>query len=115
LTSAHPAQQTLHGAWELDPPVNLYIMPLNLVIFSGSEVQQVIPLTKIQNIAALKRMEGGKPEGLVRFTLDDETLAFASDDYVQLSALLAEAAKRTLEEPVIRKQKGKDDDDGDDD
>ena len=40
----------------------------------------------------------------------DESLAFAMNDYEVWAADLAEAAKRTLEEPVMRKGKGKDDD-----
>lgn len=110
---AHPAKQNLHGAWELDAPVNLYIMPLHLVIFHGEEVYNSLDLTTVQNIAALKRMEGGKPDGLVRFTAGEEEFAFALDDYEAWASDLAEAAKRTLEEPVERKRKGKDDEDDD--
>jgi len=55
-------------------------------------------------------MEGGKPDGLVRFNADDVTYAFALDEYETWAADLAEAAKRTLEDPVERKRKSKDDD-----
>jgi hypothetical protein len=108
--TAFPATQNLHGAWELDAPVNLYIMPLELVIFHGQEVHDTIELALIQNIAALRRMEGGKPDGLVRFMVESETYAFALDNYEAWASDLAEAAKRTLEEPVERKRKGKDED-----
>jgi hypothetical protein len=107
---AFPAQQNLHGAWELDAPVNLYLMPLLLVIFQSGEVHDTLELAAIQNIAALRRMEGGKPDGLVRFNADDATYAFALDEYETWAADLAEAAKRTLEDPVERKRKSKDDD-----
>ena len=114
LSPAFPATQNIHGAWELDSPVALYIMPLRLVIFVGNEVQQTVPLAAVQNIAVLKRMEGGNPPGLVRFTAGEETLAFAMDDYEAWASELAEAAKRTLEEPISRKRKAKDDEDDDD-
>jgi hypothetical protein len=107
---AFPAQQNLHGAWELDAPVDLYLMPLMLVIFQGNEVHDTLELATIQNIAALWRMEGGKPDGLVRFNADDVTYAFALDEYETWAADLAEAAKRTLEDPLERKRKSKDDD-----
>lgn len=111
LSLAHPAQQNLHGAWELDAPLHLYLMPLHLVVLHNNAVQNVLDLADIQTIAALKRIEGGKPEGLIRFIYGEETYAFAMDDYEVWASDLAEAAKRTLEEPVVRKRKGKDDDD----
>jgi hypothetical protein len=110
-TRAFPAEQSLTGDWELSEVIRLYLMPLYLVIFSADEVQRSIELTEIQDIAALKRMEGGKPTGLIRFTYADEDLAFALDDYEKWASDLADAAKRTLEEPVMRKRKSKDDED----
>lgn len=111
---AFPAQQSLTGEWEMGESVRLYLMPLYLVIFAGEEVQRLIELASIQEIAALKRMEGGRPAGLIRFRFTEETLAFALDDYQSWAKDLAEAAKRTLEEPVIQKRKGKDDEEWDD-
>lgn len=111
LTQAFPATQTLTGAWELSQAIQLYIMPLYLLVFDADTVQTSYNLAKIQDIGALKRMEGGKPAGLVRFFYENELRAFAMDDYEAWAASLAEAAKRTLEEPVIRKQKSKDDED----
>ena len=107
---AYPAIQTLQGSWELNSPVHLYLMPLYLVIMQQGIVERVLPLAGIQNIAALRRMEGGEPAGLIRFIMGDETFAFALNQYETWAADLAEAAKRTLEEPLIRKQKGKDED-----
>lgn len=108
LTLAYAAQQTLQGAWEIGAAFQLYIMPLNLVIFQANRVLEVLPLTAIQAIATLQRLEGGKPEGLLRFTVGDRALAFALDDYVNFGELLAAATKRSLEEPIQRKQKAKD-------
>jgi hypothetical protein len=113
-TPAFPAKQTLTGEWELGGQVQLYLMPLYLVILSNFRVQERYALTQIQDIAALKRMEGGKPDGLIRFFMDNELRAFALDDYEAWAEALAEASKRTLEEPVMRKRKSKDDDDLDD-
>lgn len=123
--SAYPAKQALTGVWELGKPVSLYIMPLMLVVLHQNRVLETITLAAIQDIAALKRMEGGEPEGLVRFTIvydngDSENTyaekrAFALQHYENWATVLAEAAKRTLEEPIQRKRKGKDDDDDADD
>lgn len=115
-TIAFPAEQSLTGDWEMGEAIRLYLMPLHLVIFAGDEVQRTIELTAIQDIAALKRMEGGKPAGLIRFSYGEKDLAFALDDYEAWAKDLAEAAKRTLEEPVMRKRKSKNDaDEWDDD
>ncbi len=110
LSTAFPAHQTITGTWELGSPIQLYLMPLFLVILSKSHVQETIDLSKIQDIGALKRMEDGKPEGIIRFFVDEEFRAFALDDYERWAELLATASKRTLEEPVMRKQKIKDED-----
>jgi hypothetical protein len=40
--TAFPAQQNLQGAWELAAPVNLYIMPLLLIILHGTEVHATL-------------------------------------------------------------------------
>lgn len=121
----YPAKQALTGVWELGKPVSLYIMPLMLVVLHQNRVLETITLAAIQDIAALKRMEGGEPEGLVRFTIvydssdsEDtraEQRAFALQNYESWATALAEAAKRTLEEPIQRKRKGKHDADYDDD
>lgn len=114
LVTAFPAHQTITGAWELNAPVQLYLMPLFLVVLRDNFVQEQIELATIQDIGALKRMEGGKPEGLIRFFVDNELRAFAIDEYERWAELLATASKRTLEEPVMRKRKSKDEDDLDD-
>lgn len=105
-----PAKQSLTGEWELFNPVELYLMPLHLVIMKAGIIQRVLHIEAIQDIAALKRMEGGEPTGVIRFFHDGETFAFASNDYEAWATAIAEAAKRSLEEPVMQKQKGKDED-----
>ncbi|MGJ3237220.1 MAG: hypothetical protein ACFE0Q_00795 [Anaerolineae bacterium] len=112
---AHPAHQTLTGAWEIGTAIQLYLMPLYLVVMRDGRVRQQIELAQIQDIGALKRMEGGKPAGLIRFFVDNDLQAFALDDYEAWAQALAEASKRTLEEPVMRKRKAKDNGDALDD
>jgi hypothetical protein len=107
---ALPAKQGLTGEWELFNPIELYLMPLHLVIMKQGEIQRVLHVEAIQNIAALKRMEGGEPVGIVRFSHDGENFAFATNDYETWASAIAEAAKRSLEEPVMQKQKSKNDD-----
>ena len=114
LTLAYPAKQSLTGEWEIGQVVQIYLMPLYLVIMRENRILESIELTKIQDIGALKRMEGGKPDGLIRFFVDNKLRAFALDDYESWAESLADAAKRTLEEPVMRKRKSKDDDDSED-
>lgn len=114
LSDAYPATQSLTGEWEIGTKIQLYLMPLYLVILRENRVLEQITLSQIQDIGALKRMEGGKPDGLVRFFVDNELRAFALNDYQSWAQDIAEAAKRTLEEPVTRKRKSKDDDDLDD-
>ncbi|MGB7338481.1 MAG: hypothetical protein WBC91_06275 [Phototrophicaceae bacterium] len=110
LTTAFPAHQTLTGAWETASAVQLYLMPLYLIILVDGKVHERIDLKDIQDIAALKRMDGGKPEGLVRVFVDNVLRAFALNEYEAWAQDLAEASKRTLEEPVTRKRKSKDED-----
>ncbi|MCU0514927.1 MAG: hypothetical protein MUE40_20415 [Anaerolineae bacterium] len=107
--AARPAVQNLQGAWELAAPVMLYLMPLFLVIMQGGQVQRWIDLHQIQFITALPRLDAPPGEGLLRFKdeASGDTLAFAVAEYAAWAEDLAQAAKRTLEEPVFRKQKGK--------
>jgi hypothetical protein len=105
-----PAKQSLTGEWELFNAIELYLMPLHLVILKEGIIQRVLHIEAVQNIAALKRMEGGEPVGIVRFVHDEENFAFATNDYEAWASAIAEAAKRSLEEPVMQKQKSKGDD-----
>lgn len=107
---AAPAAQDIYGAWSLAQPVSLYLMPRFLVILGGETVLRTIPLEAVQQIGALRRLDVPGAQGLVRFRAEEETFAFALDGHEALAAALAEAAKRTLEAPVERKQKARDDD-----
>lgn len=106
---AEPAHQTITGEWELAKPVTLYLTPSHLTILEDTRVLRAIPLEKVQRIQAMHRLDAPKANGLVRFQVEGETMAFAADDHRALAADLAEAAKRTLEEPVLQKRKSKDD------
>jgi len=109
--TAHPAHQDIHGAWTLDAPVTLYLMPRFLVILNETRVLRKIALEAVQQIGAFRRLDEPSANGLVRFRAEEEVLAFALDKHEDFALSLAEAAKRTLEAPTIQKQKKKDDDD----
>jgi len=102
-----PATQDIHGAWTLDEPVTLYLMPRFLVILCNTAVLRKLPLETIQQIGAFRRLDQPNAHGLVRFRAEEETLAFALDKHDAFAEALAEAAKRTLEEPIMQKQKKK--------
>lgn len=108
LSPAYPAEQRLTGEWELFNPVDLYLTPLHLLVLRQGEIQKVFNLDQIQQIGALKRMEGLQNEGVFRFHAENKVYAFATNDYEAWAESLADAAKRSLEEPVMRKQKSKD-------
>lgn len=105
---ARPAAQDIHGAWTLAEPISLYLMPRFLVILEGRRVLRTLPLEAVQQIGALRRLDQPGAQGLLRFRSEEETFAFALDDHARFAAALAEAAKRSLEAPVERKQKDKD-------
>lgn len=107
LLTAAPAAQDMLGAWVLETPRSLYLTPSHLVVLDGTAVMRVIPLEQVQKIAAVRRLDQPGASGLVRFEVDGEALAFALDDYETFAASLAEAARRTLEDPVqwLRKKK----------
>ncbi len=123
--TAQPATQDVLGAWTLSGPVTLYLMPLFLVVLDGPAVLRVIPLDRVQNVSAIRRIDQPQAAGLVRFEIGageavaKEAVAFALDHHEALAAALAEAAKRTLEDPVTwqrkKKKAGADDDDDEDD
>lgn len=114
-TAARPAVQDMQGAWTLGAPVHLYLTPLALVILNGSAVQRAIPLDQLQRVAAIKRLDQPGAAGLVRFEVSGEPLAFALDRHEAFAEALAEAARRTLEDPVEwqRKKKKKDEENAD--
>jgi hypothetical protein len=111
---AQPATQDIHGAWTLDEPVSLYLMPRFLVVLQATSVLRKIPLEVVQQIGAFRRLDQPNADGLVRFRAEEEMMAFALDQYEAFAASLAEAAKRTLEAPIMQKQKKKADEDFED-
>jgi hypothetical protein len=108
--SAQPAEQNIHGGWLINDPVKLYLNPVSLVVMEEGTVRRTIPLGDIQKIAALKRLDTPDADGLVRFQVQRETVAFASAVHEDFAKLLALAAKRSLEAPLIEKGKKEDED-----
>jgi hypothetical protein len=114
-TAAQPATQDMQGAWTLGALVDLYLMPLALLILEGPTVQRTIPLDQVQRVAAIKRLDQPGAAGLVRFEASGEPLAFALAQHEAFAQALAEAARRTLEDPVEWQRKKKKQEDGADD
>ncbi|MEW6579469.1 MAG: hypothetical protein AB1435_09760 [Chloroflexota bacterium] len=106
---AHPARQDIHGAWTLAEPVGLYLIPSHIVVLSGEETHRVIPLDAVQNVSAIRRLDRPDAVGLLRFEVRGEPLAFALDRHETFAAQMAEAARRTLEDPVQWARKKKQD------
>jgi hypothetical protein len=113
--AARPAAQDMQGAWTLGVPVDLYLMPLALLILEGPTVQRTIPLDQVQRVAAIKRLDQPGAAGLVRFEASGEPLAFALAQHEAFAQALAEAARRTLEDPIEWQRKKKKQVDGADD
>lgn len=108
---AFAATQDLYGVWTVEGMSHdIYLMPYALILLDSDQVRQVIPLEKVQQIEALRRMDAPTLDGVVRFRIEGETerLAYSLSDYAAFGAALAEAAKRTLEDPVMVKKKDKD-------
>ena len=108
-----PAVEDIYGAWTLQDAVALYIMPMQIVLLRGTQVLRTITLTQVTQVAAMRRIDKPKADGLVCFSAGEEQLAFACKDYQMLGEAIAEAAKRSLEQPLAQKQKGKKDEDED--
>jgi hypothetical protein len=111
--SARTAAQTIYGAWELQQAVDLYLTPVFLVVLDGTNVHRTFPLHTIQDIAAVERLDRPRAAGLVRFEVEEEPFAFALDQHAAFAEALAEAAKRTLEDPLYWQRKKKKPDDFD--
>ncbi|MEO0565922.1 MAG: hypothetical protein AAF125_27680 [Chloroflexota bacterium] len=65
----------------------------------------------MQDIKFGPRLNDPGAAGLVQFRYAGERVAFTLPSYEQLASDLAEAAKRSLEDPVTRKRKAHEDDD----
>ncbi len=96
--AARQATQDLYGVWTLHEAVSLYLMPLHLVLLDGTSVQSTIPVETVTHVRGVQRMDAAG--GVVRFQTGEETHAFAVDDYRGLAHALAEAARRSLEQPL---------------
>lgn len=108
-----PAEEDIHGAWTVDAPLTLYLTPLHVVLLRDGQVGRVIPLEGVQKVTAMRRIDRPTADGLAVFDVDGEALAFAAKDYEALAGAIAEAARRSLEEPLMQKQKSKKYDDDD--
>ncbi|MBI1257439.1 MAG: hypothetical protein GC204_08205 [Chloroflexi bacterium] len=109
-----PAEEDIYGAWTLQDPVALYVMPMQMVILRETQVLRTIALTQVTQVAAMRRIDKPKADGLVRFSAGEEQLAFACKEHQALGQAVAEAAKSSLEQPLLQKQKGKKDDNDED-
>ncbi|NWF71037.1 MAG: hypothetical protein HXY40_18295 [Chloroflexi bacterium] len=108
--AAHPAVQDIYGAWQLSDALQLYIMPLYLVILQDMRVLRVVPLHEISDITPLRRLDAPQADGLVRFRAAQETMSFVLEHYQRFAENLAQAARCALEVPPQRKQKSAEDD-----
>lgn len=103
--AAQPAEQNIHGGWTLATPVQLFLNPVSLVVMQQRDVSRTLPLLDIHKIAALKRLDTPNADGLVRFLIQGETVAFALPMHEDFAKLLALAARRSLEAPLAEKGK----------
>lgn len=98
--SARPATQNPDGTWSLESAVTLYLTPLHLVVLRGAAVQRVIPLERVQHVRAIQRTDRPRAAGIVQFELDRTKTAFALSNCDTFFDALAEAVRRTHEDPV---------------
>lgn len=106
--TAYLAVQDLYGMWEHQDPFTLYLTPATLVFMGQDDhVERVIKLRDIQNLRVVPPEETSMEYGLVCFkqtsTLEDVAVAVKNSE--SWSTSIAQAARRTLEEPVTRKGK----------
>lgn len=108
-SSVYSAHQDIYGAWLLDQPFSLYVMPAKLVIFSGEAVSRVIKMEDITHVQVIERADG--PGSIVTFQTRREKMSYAFERNGQpFATALAEAARRWLDEPletIRRKRKDK--------
>lgn len=113
--TVQPGEQDLYGVWHLAAPLTLYLTPSHVVLLNGERVQRILPVNELTRIEARPRMDATDGSGLARFLVGEETLAYATLQFEPLAMAIAEAAKRSLEAPLVRKGKKKEDDDEDED
>jgi hypothetical protein len=115
---AQTATQDIHGAWSVAaPPLALYLTPCALVELEGDQVRRALPLEQVQQIEVMRRADDPAAGGVVRFrfmhSAEPENIAYTLPDYIPFGAALAEAAKRSLEDPPLFYGKKKDEEDED--
>lgn len=104
---ARPAEQDMHGSWTLGDALSLYLMPAALVLLRDDRVDRVIALASVQKVSAIRRLDQPQADGLVRFECDGAPLVYALPRHDEFATALAEAARRTLEDPVQWQRKKK--------
>lgn len=102
-----PAEEDIYGAWMLHEPLSLYVMPRFIVLLDGERVVRRLPLEQTRKVAASRRIDQPNADGLVTFEAIEDTFAFACKEYQALAQAIAEAARLSLEAPLVQKQKGK--------
>jgi len=109
---AQPATQDLYGVWTLEAPLTLYLMPRALVLLErdGTRVLRTFPLDQLTDVASQRRMDAPDADGLLRFKMGVELLAFVVPDAEGLAGQVAQAARLNLESPLWPKQKDQSDD-----
>lgn len=95
---ARRATQDLYGVWTLHEAVDLYLMPLHLVLLDGATVRETLSVSGVTQVRGVQRMDA--PGGVVQFEADGTRHAYAVERYRELAEALAEAAKRSLEQPL---------------
>lgn len=112
----HPATQDIYGAWDVGiETYTFYLTPAHIIFIDGEHILRVIDLQKVQKIQSLKRLDAPEAQGVVRFEVEAEKMAFVLNKHEILATQIAEAAKRSLEDPIQQKRKKKDDDEDYDD
>jgi hypothetical protein len=104
-----PAEDDIYGAWTLGEPLSIYVMPSHIVLLDGERVFRLLPLEQTRQVTAMRRIDQPDADGLVTFDAIEESFSYACKDYQALAQAIAEASRRSLEHPLLQKQKGKKD------
>lgn len=101
----------LYGMWHEDHRFRLYLTPSTLVFLSENddEVERFIGLRDMQNIRLLEQKGAGGKDGLIIFDIEStgEQIAVAVNGSDKWARSISRAARRTLSDPIQRKQKDK--------
>lgn len=103
--------EDLYGIWYEDHRFRLYLTPSTLVFLDDKDdvIERMIYLRDIQNVRLLQQKGDGDKDGLICFDLENqsEQIAVAVDGSDKWARSIARAARRTLDDPIDRKQKDK--------